>query len=160
MTGEGVDRLREGLRSLAREAEATAPARQPYVVLRPARAAFVVRREGERFRVVGRNVERWVAEADLEDPREVAALQKRLVRAGVERALEDEGATVGDEIVIGSAAFDFRPGASIDDALRAALEDDEDDDGERPTEAPVGRREDLLRREAEGGRASSARRPT
>jgi hypothetical protein len=30
--------------------------------------------------------------------------------------------------VIGSAAFDFRPGASIDDALRAALEDDEDGD--------------------------------
>ena len=128
VTGEGVDRLRERLTSLAREAEVTAPARQPYVVLRPARATFVVRREGDRFRVVGRNVERWVAEAHLDDPRAVAALQKRLVRAGVERALEDEGATVGDEIVIGSAVFDFRPGASIDDALRAALDDDEDGD--------------------------------
>jgi GTP-binding protein len=107
-------------------------------VLRPARAAFVVRREGERFRVVGRNVERWVAEVDLDDPRAVAALQKRLVRAGVERALEDEGARAGDEIVIGSAAFDFRPGASIDDALRAALEDGEDGDSDAAADGGVG----------------------
>ena len=37
--------------------------------------------------MVGRGVERWVAEADLDDPREVARLQKRCVKEGVEREL-------------------------------------------------------------------------
>ena len=79
-------------------------------MLRPARERFVVRREGERFRVVGRDVERWVEAADLDDPRSVAALQRRLVKEGVERKLASAGAQRGDEVVIGDRAFEFFPG--------------------------------------------------
>jgi GTP-binding protein len=108
-TGEGVEALAERLGTLARDAAASAEERTPVVVLRPARPAFVVRREGDRFRVVGRGVERWVAETDLDDPAKVERLQKRLVKMGVERQLAAAGARRGDEIVIGDRAFEFLP---------------------------------------------------
>ena len=60
--------------------------------------------------MTGRDVERWVADADLEDPRSVTSLQKRLAKAGVERRLEAAGARQGDEVVIGDRAFEFYPG--------------------------------------------------
>ena len=121
VTGEGLDALGARLEALASEAAAHAPERAPYVVLRPARPSFVVQRDGEyRFRVVGRRLERWIAETNLDDPHETASLQKRLVREGVERALEEAGAAEGDEVAIGPATFEFRPGASIEDALRDA----------------------------------------
>jgi GTP-binding protein len=109
VSGEGVERLRERLAALASEAEATAEERRPYVVLRPARPRFIVRREGERFRVVGRGVERWVAESDLDDPDQVRGLQRRLAREGVERELAAAGARRGDEVIIGGSAFEFLP---------------------------------------------------
>jgi len=109
VSGEGVDALAARLETLAREAAASAEERRPVVVLRPARPTFVVRREGERFRVVGRGVERWVAETDFDDPAGVERLQKRLVKEGVERQLAASGARKGDEVVIGDRAFDFIP---------------------------------------------------
>jgi GTP-binding protein len=131
VTGEGIEVLAERLERLAAEAAATAPERAPYIVLRPARPSFVVKRDGEhRFRIVGHRVERWVSETDLEDPHEVAALQKRLVREGVERVLANAGAVEGDEIEIGPATFDFRPDASIEATLRAATADDGAEEGE------------------------------
>jgi GTPase len=108
VTGEGIEQLRERLRGLATTAEHQEE-RHPFVVLRPGRPRFEVRREGERFRVIGRGVERWVAETDLEDPRQVSRLQKRLVREGVERRLAAAGARRGDEVVIGGNTFEFIP---------------------------------------------------
>jgi GTPase len=108
VTGDGIEQLRERLRELATAAEHK-DERRPFVVLRPGRPRFEVRREGERYRVIGRGVERWVAETDLEDPREVARLQKRLVREGVERGLAAAGARRGDEVVIGGNTFEFIP---------------------------------------------------
>jgi GTPase len=108
-TGAGMDILARRLGSLARGAIEGAQERGPYVVLRPGRAPFVIRREGERFRVIGRNVERWVAEADLEDPRKVASLQRKLVKEGVERELSTMGARRGDEVAIGSEVFEYIP---------------------------------------------------
>jgi GTPase len=108
-TGTRMDLLRERLDALAHEAAAAAQERQSYVVLRPARPRFEVQREGERFRVVGRGVERWVAEADLDDPTTLERLQKRLVREGVERELTAAGARRGDEVLIGRVAFEFLP---------------------------------------------------
>ena len=114
VTGDGVGALSERLEALV---ESTPDdERRPLVVLRPARAPFVVRREGERFRVVGRSVERWVAETDFEDSGKVAKLQKRLIKEGVERQLAASGAEPGDEIVIGDRAFEFIPGGAIDGA--------------------------------------------
>jgi GTP-binding protein len=109
VTGEGVAEVGDRLQELAREAEEAAPTRQPYVVLRPGRERFTVRREGKRYRVTGRDVERWVADTDLDDPREVAQLQRRLVKEGVERQLAASGARRGDEVVIGDKAFEFYP---------------------------------------------------
>ena len=83
--------------------------RSAYVVLRPARPRFVVKREGERFRVIGRGVERWVSETDLEDPEKLQRLQRRLVKEGVERELASAGARRGDEVMIGDVAFEYLP---------------------------------------------------
>ena len=109
ITGEGLDVLRARLAALAREAAVVAEERSAYVVLRPARPRFVVKREGERFRVIGRDVERWVTETDLEDPVKLERLQRRLVKEGVERELASAGARRGDEVVIGNVAFEFIP---------------------------------------------------
>jgi GTP-binding protein len=109
VSGLGVDELNRRLADLAVEAHAVSEERRPYVVLRPGRPRFEVRREGQRFRVVGRGVERWVAETDLDDARQVERLQKRLLREGVERQLAAAGARRGDEIVIGSSTFEFLP---------------------------------------------------
>jgi GTP-binding protein len=109
VSGLGLEELRRRLSETAAEAQAVGEERRPYVVLRPGRPRFEVRREGDRFRVVGRGVERWVAETDLDDPRAVERLQKRLVREGVERQLAAAGARRGDEVVIGSSTFEFLP---------------------------------------------------
>jgi GTP-binding protein len=105
-TGEGLDALTERLGPLAQE---SAGARTPFVVLRPGREPFTVRREGAAFRVEGVRVERWVAGADLQDPRQVSELQDRLRREGVERRLQDSGARRGDEVRIGDRAFEYIP---------------------------------------------------
>ncbi|HXF36340.1 MAG TPA: GTPase ObgE [Actinomycetota bacterium] len=115
VTGRGLEELARRMEALAREAAEREGERRPYVVLRPARPRFVVRREGERFRVVGRGVERWVAETDLEDPRQVARLQRRLAREGVERELEAKGARRGDEVVIGEQVFEFIPDRDLEE---------------------------------------------
>jgi GTPase len=114
VTGDGLDELRDRLAALAAQAEAVAEDRTSYVVLRPARPRFTVRREGERFRVVGRGVERWVSETDLEDQAKVERLQRRLVKEGVERELVAAGARRGDEVVIGEVAFEFIPEGGSD----------------------------------------------
>jgi GTPase len=108
-TGQGVDELQAALTSAVQEARAAEPPRGAYVVVRPGRDPFLVRREGQRFRVSGPRVERWVAEVDLDDDEQVAEMQRRLARAGVERRLEEAGAKRGDEVVIGSVAFEFVP---------------------------------------------------
>jgi GTP-binding protein len=107
VTGEGMEDLRRRMVELARSA--SADERQPFVVLRPGRERFMIRREGDRFRVIGRDVERWVASTDFEDEEEVARLQRLLRREGVERKLADQGARRGDEVVIGDRAFEFLP---------------------------------------------------
>jgi GTP-binding protein len=115
VTGHGMEALRARLAQLVARAERTGEERRPYVVLRPARPRFTVTREGERFRVVGRGVERLVAEADLDDPRTLARVQRRLVREGVERELAAAGARRGDEVVIGGTTFEFLPEEEIGD---------------------------------------------
>src|SRR4029077_5834162 len=95
--------------SMVASVRADEPPAGSFVVVRPARETFVVRREGTGFRVSGARVERWVAEVDMDDLAQVAALQRRLIRAGVERRLAEAGARAGDEVRIGPVAFDFVP---------------------------------------------------
>jgi GTP-binding protein len=108
LTGEGIDDLAERLTVLV-ERGARLPAREPYVVLRPGRESFSVRQGHGQFVVEGPVVERWVAETDFEDERSVTRLQERLRKEGVERRLAEVGARRGDEVVIGSQAFEFIP---------------------------------------------------
>ncbi|MGH2711171.1 MAG: GTPase ObgE [Actinomycetota bacterium] len=107
-TGEGIEELANRLAELV--ASAPEPERESHVVLRPARELFTIHRVAEgRFRVEGRSVERWVRDADLEDPRQVVDLQTRLRRAGVEKRLAEEGAREGDEVLIAGKPFEFFP---------------------------------------------------
>ncbi len=107
VTGEGIAGLSERIASLV--SSLAAEVREPYIVLRPGRPSFAVSRDGPRFRVVGRKVERWVADTDLEDPREVVALQLKMSKEGIERELAAKGARRGDEVVIGESTFEFIP---------------------------------------------------
>jgi GTPase len=110
MTGDGVDELLDRVGLLAREAEEAEPVRQPTVVLRPGRPRFTVKREAPgRWRVSGRSVERWVLEADLDDEGDVATLQGRLRKEGVERKLASLGARKGDEVTILDRVFEYLP---------------------------------------------------
>lgn len=109
LTGAGISELSSRLTALVSSARSEEAEPAPFVVVRPARDRFVVRREGDRFRVSGPRVERWVAQTDLEDPRQVADLQRRLVRTGVERRLAEAGARRGDEVLIGDRTFEFFP---------------------------------------------------
>jgi GTPase len=109
LTGEGIAELEDIILKQVRLARTEEPSRTAHVVLRPAREPFVVKRDGERYRVTGPRVERWVAEVDMEDERQVVELQRRLVRAGVERRLAEAGARGGDEVLIGGVTFVFIP---------------------------------------------------
>ncbi|MFM8998825.1 MAG: Obg family GTPase CgtA, partial [Actinomycetota bacterium] len=110
--GDGLDRRDGRLEAAVSAVEAVAEDRRPVVVLRPGRPSFTIRREGEAFRVIGRGVERWVMDTDLEDPESVRILQRRLVREGVERELAAAGARRGDEVRIAEEAFEFLPEGS------------------------------------------------
>ena len=112
MTGEGIDDLLERLGLLAKEAAASEAEHQPTVVLRPGRPRFtVVRRSDGAWEVSGRSVERWIQETDLEDDREVAKLQTRLKKEGVDRKLAALGAKPGDDVHIKGRVFEFVPDA-------------------------------------------------
>ena len=109
VTGEGLELLATQLEQLSRQGAAQVPPRAPYVVLRPGRARFTIAREAGGWRVVGRNVERWVHETDLDDERALADLQRKLIKEGVERQLAKAGARRGDEIRISDRTFEFLP---------------------------------------------------
>ncbi len=112
MTGEGIEDLLERLGLLAKEAAASEAQHQPTVVLRPGRPRFtVVRRSDGAWEVSGRSVERWIQETDLEDDREVAKLQTRLKKEGVDRKLAALGAKPGDDVHIKGRVFEFVPDA-------------------------------------------------
>ena len=117
--GDGLEELARRMDELVAQARAETPAPTPFVVIRPGRDPFVVRRERGRFRVSGPRVERWVAEVDMDDPRQVTDLQRRLVRAGVERRLAEAGARRGDEVVIGDTTFSFIPEDDASDSSEA-----------------------------------------
>ena len=110
MTGDGVDDLLERLGLLAQEGATIEAEYQPTIVLRPGRPRFtVVRRVDGGWEVSGRSVERWIQETDLEDDREVAQLQTRLKKEGVDRKLAALGAQRGDDVHIKGRVFEYVP---------------------------------------------------
>jgi len=82
---------------------------------------------GHVFEVKGRGVERMVIMTEWNNDEAIAFLQKRMVKAGVEKALAQAGAVDGDEIRIAGRAFEFE-GALERDPEVAFIEDDLEDD--------------------------------
>lgn len=126
VSGEGLDPLRWHLAEVVATARArAATAAEPEeLVIRLEEAEEVPltiqRDDVGRFLVSGRRVERWVQMTPIDNPEAVRYLQGRLRRGGVERALVDAGARVGDEVVIGGVVFDFSP--ELDDLPREERE--------------------------------------
>ncbi len=90
------------------------------------------------FEVKGRGVERMVIMTEWGNDEAIAFLQKRMVKAGVEKALADAGALDGDEVRIAGKAFEFE-GALAADPEVAFIEDDftEEALSESPEEGEV-----------------------
>ena len=93
----------------ARAARPVAPAAPSVTVAADPEVPITVVREGPGFRVLGDRPVRWVAMTDLDNPQAVAYLQRRLRRAGVDDLLTGAGASPGDEVLVGDAAFEFPP---------------------------------------------------
>ncbi len=79
------------------------------------------------FQVEGRGIERMVIMTEWNNEEAIAFLQKRLAKAGVERALEEAGAVDGDEIRIVGRSFHFESAVARDPEI-AYIEDDWIDD--------------------------------
>jgi GTP-binding protein len=111
-TGEGMRELLYALGAevaQARAARPVVPAAPPAAITSDPEVPIAVTREGAGFRVLGDRPERWVAMTDLDNPQAVAYLQRRLRRAGVDDLLAGAGASPGDEVLVGDAAFEFTP---------------------------------------------------
>jgi GTP-binding protein len=131
VTGEGVDAM---TRSVAEEVHAlreAAIASEPTFERvwthprRPDREFTVRNLGGDVFEVMGRSIERMVIMTEMDNEEAVAFLQKRLVKAGVERALVEAGARDGDEIRIAGRAFAFESALAADPEV-AYIEDEAD----------------------------------
>jgi hypothetical protein len=64
-------------------------------------------------------------EADLDDEDEVARLQTRFKKEGIDRALAAQGASPGDEVSIHGKAFEYQPDP-VPPTDRAGADDDEE----------------------------------
>ena len=79
------------------------------------RVIEVEEEEPHAWRVHGKGVERMVVQTEWDNDEAVAFLQRRMERAGVERALTAAGAHAGDEVRIMDIAFEFEPAGWGDD---------------------------------------------
>jgi GTPase len=120
VTGEGIDPMVRALaeevhelRLAAAESE-EAPERIWRHEVTDDRVFRVRNLGGGVFEVTGRNVERMVIMTEWNNEEAMAFLQKRLVKAGVEKALEDAGAREGDEVRIAGRSFEFTPAFASD----------------------------------------------
>ena len=113
VTGEGVDGLVYRLaREVAAERRAT-PAAVGYVRHIVRDDPIRVEREDAAWRVRGLRPERAVETTNLDNDEAVIRMQRRLISMGVERALEEAGARVGDDVRIGDVEFEFTPESHV-----------------------------------------------
>lgn len=79
-------------------------------VFRPGGVGYEVRRLADHsFEVTGSRVDRLVARYDLDNEEALAYLERRLRGMGLIDALEAQGFTPGDEVVIAGVAFELDP---------------------------------------------------
>ena len=138
VTGAGMDLLRHRMAALVTLVRAQRKEAQDEdqvlarPVLRPLGEsdAIEVTAHNGAWQVRSPRVERWVVMTDLENEEAVRYLQSRMVRAGVEQALEDAGAVRGDSVEIAGAVFDFDPERVDDEDDDEYADDDSDEDGD------------------------------
>ncbi len=133
VTGEGIDAMTRAVAELVYELRRTATeADESYERVwqhdrRKGREFAVVNMGGGVFRIDGRAIERMVVQTEWNNEEAVAFLQKRLVKAGVEKALIDAGARDGDEVRILGRSFEFDSGL-VDDVEVTYIEDELDEE--------------------------------
>jgi len=130
VTGQGMDALVlrvgemvHGLRAKIVEEASSAEVRYVHTPVRE-RSFEVKRTDSGGYEVVGRSIERMVIMTEIGNDEALAFLQKRLVKAGVEKALAEAGAVDGDEITIAGVTFEFE-GVPVTDEELEFIEDDE-----------------------------------
>lgn len=128
VTGAGMDGMILAVAEMVfaqRKAAASRDAVQATYVHRVRRdTPLAVRRTGSHsYAVTGRSVERMVVMTEKDNEEALAFLQKRLARAGVEKALIEAGARDGDVVEIAGMSFTFEPGL-VDDPETAAIEEE------------------------------------
>ncbi|MHB1340460.1 MAG: GTPase ObgE [Coriobacteriia bacterium] len=112
-TGEGIAPMLRAVAGLVYELRAAAVASEPlfeatYVYEPPQERVIEVTRVGKgEYRVLGGRIERMVIMTDMANEEAVAYLQRRMQRAGVEKALTEAGAVDGDTVSIGPVSFEF-----------------------------------------------------
>lgn len=85
----------------------------------------VVQEEAHAWRVSGKNIERMVIQTEWNNEEAVAFLQRRMERAGVERALARAGAQSGDEVRVMDIAFEYEPAGWGDEEFDNVIDHDE-----------------------------------
>ena len=132
LTGEGIDTLLHftanmvhELRIAAAAAEAKLRENQEFEARYIHRERLVARRDAEPFvvtdlgggtyQVRGDAVERMVVQTEWENEEAILYLQRRLAKVGLEKALIETGAGVGDTVRILDREFEFEVGATDDD---------------------------------------------
>ncbi len=108
--GTNVDELTGTLAAEVETARSERGEPESFAVYRPvAEDPIEIVREDGAFRVRNDRAERVVAQTSVDNPSAVRRLQKRLRSLGVEAALRRSGVEQGDEIRIGSVAFEYIP---------------------------------------------------
>jgi GTPase len=110
VTGEGIPELLQAIRAELGLIEEEQPKEESAVrVYRVPREeeAFTVTKEGDRFFVRGREPERVLAMAYLDNDEGIADLQRQLDRIGVFKELGKLGVKSGDEVVIGDLVMEW-----------------------------------------------------
>ncbi len=126
-THEGLRELTFALGDLVAAARMTTEAAEPTrIVLRPSGdsdAEFTITDTEDGWRVHGPKPERWIRQTDFSNDEAVGYLADRLNRLGVETALLERGAQVGDDVMIGgdddAVVFEFDP--SVEAGAHTAL---------------------------------------
>lgn len=123
VTGAGIDGLilRTGemvheIRAAAIEESEAFEARYVHTPAEEQEGFHVLRTGAESYEVRGTGVERMVIMTEMDNEEALAYLQKRLERAGVEKALIEAGAKDGDDVTIANRTFTFEGhGADFED---------------------------------------------
>ncbi len=110
VTHEGLDQLKWRLAQLVTEARSAEPEREGFVIHRPEPDGIRIERDMDGvWRVNGKQAERAVALSDLTDEGALDYAQTRLRKLGVNKALKRAGVADGEEVRIGTFAFEYEP---------------------------------------------------